>query len=303
MQRAPHRVALAQRRRLLGQQVALLEDPCAAWAAIRSVRSRDAASTTTTSSTSPASRNGATDATTPAIVSAHCLVGMITVTDVLRLAPASRRSGNSVASYRRRSDQVETAMSIASPRGARPSARLRCAPDVGGPQDRDPMRAQALFECRVLERGHRLEAAHLPVHGGGHADRGAGEVMMAGGGSAFADAPEPSRGVALRRRSTASGSARGSSSSSSISPAIARAPFSHVLELPLEPVRIGTRVGIGAGDRPCRVRARAGARRQCPFRRAVPAGAHRRRPQHAELEVELRPPRRRRRPRCGRCSH
>ena len=58
------------------------------------------------------------------------------------------------------------------------------------------MRAQASFERRVLERGHRLEATHLPVHGGGHADRGAGEVMMPSGRLAFADAPKPSRGVA-----------------------------------------------------------------------------------------------------------
>ena len=86
-QRAPHGIALAERRAGLGEHLVLLDDasrrPPAATAAVPSVES---ASTTTISSTKPGRAAGPTvGASTPAIVAAHSLVGMTTAIDVVAL--------------------------------------------------------------------------------------------------------------------------------------------------------------------------------------------------------------------------
>ena len=47
-------------------------------------------------------------------------------------------------------------------------------------EDRHAVRGQPCREAGILERGQRLDPADLAVDGRGHADRGAGEVVMAG---------------------------------------------------------------------------------------------------------------------------
>src|SRR5205807_1919925 len=73
-----------------------LADAERATAAVPSV---DAASITTMSSTNPARVSGPTVSfSTPAIVAAHCLVGMITVTEHAPLVSTNRATGNSPTS-------------------------------------------------------------------------------------------------------------------------------------------------------------------------------------------------------------
>ena len=74
---------------------------------MRAVPSTDAASTTSTSSTRPASRSPTSSSTTPAIVPATSLAGTMTLTVAVRLR-ASSSAGMRHAGYERRASQPST---------------------------------------------------------------------------------------------------------------------------------------------------------------------------------------------------
>jgi hypothetical protein len=107
---------------------------------------------------------------------------------------------------------------------------------------------ETLGEGLVLQRRARLHSADAPVGLGGHAERGAGEVMVRGVGVRAVQAPQPSRGVSLpggeQRRRQLSG-LRG------VELDVARddrGPERQMRELVCQPVGRGPRIGVGGRD-------------------------------------------------------
>ena len=98
-ERAPHGIALAERRPGLGERGILLDHARADRSATLAVPSLEAASMTTVSSISPACAAGPTVClSTLSIVAAHSLVGITTAIAVSPLSAFRRSRGKSVAS-------------------------------------------------------------------------------------------------------------------------------------------------------------------------------------------------------------
>ena len=120
--------------------------------------------------------------------------------------------------------------------------------DVAGPEDPDIAIIQSRGERSVLERHERFEASRGPIGSSRDPDRGAGEVVMLGGRLEFADALQSVRGVAdaaavniveqldafIGIEFDPSGDGLGAGP--------------EVMELALEPVGSGLRIGVGGGD-------------------------------------------------------
>ena len=229
VERAPHRVALAQRRSVLGEHLVLLDHPWRPPARpISAVPSAEPASTTSTSSTTPGLAQR-----TARCRRARRRSCRRTPWSGSPPPPTSRPCADAAARAGTRRPRSAARRPKTRPRG-RPTARARrgrsARADVrtrtsAARRIGMPCVGQPLGERRVLERRQRLEPADRAVRAGGDADRRAGEVMVGGAGVGLADALE----ALPRRRARAgaappAGAAATRSGSSSISPATARAP-------------------------------------------------------------------------------
>ena len=199
VERAPHRVALAERRPVLGQYLVLLDHPGAG----RPPDLRGSVGRVGVDDQHVVDQPGLAQRTHGAREDAGQRVRALLGRDhhrhrrrpLLGAQPLRRERARHVAPLGRprRHGEVDRQ----SPRRPAVGAGGGADADVVGAEDRNAGLRQPLGERGVLERGQRLEAADRAVHAGGDPDRSAGEVVVGSGRIGPADPLEAMRGVAL----------------------------------------------------------------------------------------------------------
>ena len=274
-QRAPHGVALAQRRSVLGEQRVLLKDSAPQAAATAAVPSGEAASITRTSIHEPGAAQRLDCLAQHAADRLRALLGRDQDCDA-PVSPGPRR-GRRDRSRRRQSG---CARATARPPG-RPTARARrgrqleprCGPGRRWGAGRERRPGPAGSRRRRPPGPGTVPGPPRAVGPGGDPDRGAGEVVMARGRVTAAHPDQAALGVAGAAREHGGGQRGALVGVELDQPGDRLGPVAEVGELALEPVR-RRRASRRRWSRSTRRAApgRAGARRRAPSR----AGGRRR---------------------------